>query len=91
MIDETLAVSECGNKSIRKNSVLNLFVETQRLTLSKEKSVVLHFGKEAKCDLPCPTLKVHSVTILKEESTKYLVNILSTKGGIDETIVDRRN
>ena len=27
----------------------------------------------------------------KEESTKYLGNILSTKGGISETITDRRN
>ena len=91
MVDDTLAVSECGNKAIRKNSVLNSFVETQRLTLSKEKSVVLHYGKENKCNLPCPTLKVHKDLMQKEESTIYLGNILSSKGGISCTIEDRRN
>jgi hypothetical protein len=49
MIDDTLGVSQCGNAAIRKNSVINSFNETQRLTLSKEKSVVVHIGKEKKC------------------------------------------
>ena len=26
MVDDTLALSECGNKAIRKNSVVNAFV-----------------------------------------------------------------
>ena len=91
MVDDTLAVADCGNKSIRKNAVVNSFIETQRLTLSKEKSVVLHFGKESKCDLPCPSLKVHKESMKKEETTKYLGNILSTKGGLDATVEDRRN
>ena len=91
MVDDTLAVADCGNKSIRKNAVVNSFVETQRLTLSKEKSVVLHFGKESKCNIPCPALKVHKDNMNKEETTKYLGHILSTKGGLTETIEDRRN
>ena len=91
MVDDTLAVADCGNNSIRKNAVVNSFVETKRLTLSKEKSVVLHFGKESKCSLPCPLLKVHKETMIKEVSTKYLGNILSTKGGLNDTIEDRRN
>ena len=91
MVDDTLSVSECGNNSIRKNAVLNSFVETQRLTLSKEKSAVLHYGKESKCKLPCPSLKVHKDNMNKKESTKYLGNILSTKNGISDTIEDRRS
>ena len=35
-VDDTLGVSECGNNSIRKNSVINSFIETQRQELSKE-------------------------------------------------------
>ena len=46
MVDDTLALSECGNKAIRKNSVVNSFVESQRLTLSTEKSVVVHIEKK---------------------------------------------
>ena len=91
MVDDTLGVSECGNPAIRKNAVLNSFIETQRLTLSKEKSVVMHFGKSSKCQLPCPTLKVHKSVMAAKESTKYLGNILSTKGGMTANIEDRRN
>ena len=64
--------------SHRENAVINSFVEIQRLTLSKEKSVVLNYGKESKCALPFPTLKVHKEDMLKEVSTKYLGKILST-------------
>ena len=91
MVDDTLAISECGNSAIRKNAVVNSFIETHRLTLSAEKSVVLHYGKESKCVLPCPTLKVHNVDMQKKQSVKYLGNMLSTNGGLSETIDDRRN
>ena len=59
--------------------------------LSKEKSAVLHYGKESKCKLPCPSLKVHKENMHKKESTKCVGNILSTKNGISETIEDRRS
>ena len=80
MVDDTLAVSECGYQAVRKNAVVNSFMETQRLRLSSEKSVVLHYGKEGKCTLPCPDLKVHKETMAKKESTKYLGQILSSYG-----------
>ena len=38
MIDDTLAISKCGTAAIEKNAILNSFLETQRLTMSK----VLH-------------------------------------------------
>ena len=59
MVDDTLSVSECGIKTIKKNSVINSFMETHRILLSSEKSVVLYYGDEKKCATPCPTLKVH--------------------------------
>ena len=70
---------------------MNSFIETQRLTLPTDKSAVLHYGQESKCKLPCPTLKVHTENMHKKESIKYLGNILSTKGGLDQTIEDRIN
>ena len=36
MVDDTLGVSICGQSAIRKNAVINSFMETQRLKLSKE-------------------------------------------------------
>ena len=91
MVDDTLAISDCGNKAIRKNAVINSFMETHKIALSQEKSSVLHIGKEGKCALPCPSLKVHQNVMQRKESTRYLGNVLSTKGGLCDMIEDRRN
>ena len=45
MVDDILAISECGTNSIVKNAVINSFIESERLTLSKDKSAVVHIGK----------------------------------------------
>ena len=45
MVDDTLGVSKCGSTAVQLNSVVNSFIESQRLTLSGEKSVVIHVGK----------------------------------------------
>ena len=89
-VDDTLGVSECGSSAIKKNSLINSFIETQRQELSKEKSVVVHIGRE-KCTVPCPVLKVHCDPMEKSSSTKYLGNFISSKGGYKDTIEDRRN
>ena len=91
MVDDTLAVSDCGSKAIRKNAVINSFMETNRISLSQEKSSVLHIGNMSKCALPCPNLKVHKYDMDKKKSTKYLGTILSSKGGLSDMIEDRRN
>ena len=41
-IDDNLAISKCGTSSVMKNAVINYFIEMQRLTLSKEKSVIIN-------------------------------------------------
>ena len=46
MVDDTLGVANCGNDSIKLNAVINSFIETQRLELSEEKSVIVHIGKK---------------------------------------------
>jgi hypothetical protein len=91
MVDDTLAVSDCGNMAIRKNSVINSFMESHRIALSNEKSSVLHIGKKSKCAIPCPNLKFHKDIMEKKETTRYLGNIISSKGGLNEMIDDRRN
>ena len=91
MVDDTLAVAECGQNSIKKNSVINSFIETHRLKLSAEKSVVLHYTNAKKCPVLCPVLKVHKEDMKQVNSTKYLENILSTSGGINNMVEDRRS
>ena len=91
MIDENLGLSECGNISIERNSVINLFVETQRLEVHMEKSMVLHVGNVRKCDQSCPSIKVNKETMHKADSFKYLGNIISSNWSNRTTIEVRRN
>ena len=91
MIDDTLSIIKCGTTSILKNAVINSFIETQRLTLSQDKSVALHIGKKSKCKQPCPILKVHNSNMKDASSVKYLGDIISTQGNYKDNIEYRRN
>ena len=91
MVDDTLGVSKCGSTSVHLNSIINSFIESQRLTLSGEKSVVIHVGKKSKCHTSCPDLKVHNNKMHEADSVRYLGNIITPNGGISDTIEDRRN
>ena len=84
MVDDNMAINKCGISSVQKNAVINSFMETKRLTLSEEKSVVLHIGKKSKCKTLCPKLKVH-------ESVRYLGDIFSVSGALRPCVNDRRN
>ena len=91
VVDDTIAIAECGNNSVKKNAVVNSFVETRRLMLHETKSVVVHIGKPSKCETTCPALKVHKSTMPVESVTKYLGNYVTSKGTNAATIEDRRN
>ena len=45
MVDDTLVIAECGVKSVEKNTVVNSFIETHRLKMHTEKSVVIYVSK----------------------------------------------
>ena len=63
-------------------------METHRLKIHKEKSVVINVSKPKKFSTPCPELKVHMDTMHEAEKNKYLGNYLSSTGGVKETIQD---
>ena len=81
MVDDNLSISKCGVSSLQKNSVINSFIETRRLTLSEEKSVVLHISKK-KCKKRCPQLKVNKNTMKISESVRYLGYVVSASGSM---------
>ena len=88
MVDDNLSISKCGINSLQKNSVINSFIETQRLTLSEEKSVVLHIAKK-KCKLRCPRLKVHKNIMKTVDSVRYLGDVVSASGSMRPCLEDR--
>ena len=83
--------SQNVGKSVQKNAIINSFIETQRLTLSQEKNVVLHIGRKVKCKMTYPTLKVHDHDMKVVTTQKYLGDIVSSSGSLRDTIEDRRN
>ena len=91
MVDDILSISKCGLSSVLKNAVINSFIETQRLTLAKDKSVVIHVGKVSRCKKSCPTLNVHSHDMKTVQSQSYLGDIKTASGTLKETIEDRRS
>ena len=91
LIHDNLGISECGNNSVAKNAIINSFVETQRLEMHMDKTKVIHVGNVKKCNQPCPKLKVHEENMHDVQSFKYLGNIVTTNGGNQATIEDRRN
>ena len=74
-----------------EESVINSFIESERLTLSKDKSEVVHIGKTKKYTQSCPKLKIHTDNMKQSTCTKYLGNFITSEGGHKATVEDRRN
>ena len=55
-IDDILALSKCGQPSVKLNCFLNSKIQSKRLWFSEKKCHQIHVGKE---NIFCPTLKVH--------------------------------
>ena len=90
-MDDNLGVSKYGQQAVKKNAILNSFIENQRLELSEEKSAVIHIGNSRKCKETCPVLKVHDHDMKTASSAKYLGDIVSERGGSQDTIEKRRS
>jgi hypothetical protein len=91
MVDDILAIYEWGTNSIVKIAIINSFIESERLTLSKDKSEVVHIGKTKKCTQSCQKLNIHSDNMKESICTKYLGNFINSEGGHKATVEDRRN
>ena len=57
MIDDVLAISNCGNESVKMNAIVHSKIDTKQLMFGTKKCFKLHIGNKSKST--CPTLKVH--------------------------------
>ena len=71
MIDDVLAISACGNDSVKTNAIIHSKVDTKQLKFGPSKCFKIHIG--SKSVNTCPTLKVHRLWL---QLTKR--NILET-------------
>ena len=88
MVDDIITITECDASAVRMNSVVNTFVETQKLKLSEKKCSVLHVGK--KCG-KCPKFKVHGNKMHKADHIKYLGDTGHESGKASYNIIERRS
>ena len=92
MVDDTFAISECGQKSVAINQFINSHIELKKLRMhtpdatGKTKCHKIHVGKPSKI---CPKLQVHGTPMKEVDHDVYLGDIISADGKNDKTVKDR--
>ena len=88
MIDDILAVSECSVDSVKLNALIQSKVAHKNLKLGPDKCFKMHVGQQSDC---CPTLKIDEEIMKSSSKEKYLGDILTTDGRINQNIDARYN
>jgi hypothetical protein len=88
MIDDAIAISECGVDSVKVNAIIQSKVDMKNLKLGHSKCFKMHVGKNASC---CPILKVEDKEMLSSSREKYLGDILTSDCKISSNIEERVN
>ena len=86
MVDDILTVTNVEN-TLKMNKLVNTFIETKKLRLSHKKCVRIHIGRGHE---NCPSLDIHENTMKNAESEKYLGDVLSKNGTLQQTIERRK-
>ena len=83
MVDDILAVAQCGQKSLEVNTFINAQIELKKLKFhtpdknGKSKCNVLHVGRK---NALCPNLQVHGTDMGHVNELTYLGDIISGDG-----------
>ena len=85
-VDDILTVSNCGDKSVKTNAVIQAKVENMQLELGHAKCFQMHVGKLKNA---CSKLFIHGKEMQKTQKEKYLGNILTSNAKIDDNILAR--
>ena len=85
MVDDILTVTSVENTKCM-NSIINTFIESKNLRLSKSKCFRIHIGKGHNS---CPVMKVHEDNMKEVKQEKYLGDIIDSSGTIQATIEKR--
>ena len=87
LIDDILTITNCGIESVYMNAAVESKVNNKRLELGHTKCFKMHVGKP---EFGCPQLMVHSKEMLTSSSEKYLGDIITNDGKIDENFLSRK-
>ena len=87
-VDDIIGVSDCGPGAVKMNAVIQSKIEGKQLMLGHAKCFQMHVGKPSN---GCSDLSVHGKQMLTTKSEKYLGDVLTFNGKIDENVVERYN
>ena len=92
MDDDILSIQKYSNDTTKINAVINSFIESKKLNLSKSKCHRIHVrSKKGKAEAHCPELKVHNSTMKESQQEKYLGDLVNRTGTLRSTIEDRKS
>ena len=77
MVDDILGIQQCSSKSLQLNSVINTFIDLEKLRLSSKKCSNVHIGKGKH---ECHTLKVHGQVMRNRNQETYLGDVIDKSG-----------
>ena len=86
MVDDILGIQKCSSQATQLNTVINTFMDLEKLTLSKNKCHRIHIGKACR---NCPVLKVHDTVMHDSSSETYLGDRIH-KSGTNKLNIDTR-
>ena len=90
MVDDIMSIQKCNNETVKINAVINSFVESKKLNLSKSKCYKIHIEKQKKKEHNCAKLKIHNNDMKDSEKQKYLGDVVDISGKIRSTVEERR-
>ena len=79
MVDDVLAIQKCSAQSLHQNSVVNTFMELEKLKLSETKYHKLHIGNN---HINYPGVKVHESPMNESNMETYLGDQIHNSGKI---------
>ena len=88
MVDDILGIQKCSNKSLKLNSVINTFVDLEKLKLSSKKCNNIHIGKG---NIKCHPLNVHGAKMKSSDQETYLGDIIDKSGKARPNIEKRKS
>ena len=88
LIDDVITVSSCSSDSVRMNATIQAKIQGKQLELGQKKCFQMHIGRNSGY---CPSLTVHNKEMFTTNREKYLGEILSSSGKIDNNVLERYN
>ena len=78
MVDDVLSVQKCSTEAVKINAVINAFIESKKLNLSKTKCHRIHVSKKNPgANHECPELRVHNSKMENSDRENILVTLLT--------------